>query len=243
MTTPDTQEWLAGFKARHGLDLPLGANPRLVTERAEMAAQYAEEHTPPRYAGAVPSVPEVEAWAAAVVRAAVNDSRARGKQVAAIHGGPSLLLLGPTGVGKTHEAYGAMRAVSLCGVYVPWLVISAADLYARLRPRHGIDSEAEFRAIAESPALAVDDIGAAKNTEWVEEVNFRLVNRRYELARPSLFTSNLPPKTRIIPAEKKDDPPEVIPGLDQVLGERVLSRLREMTRRVSMKGTDRRRAA
>ena len=243
MTTPETQKWLARFKARHGLELPLGADLRLIEERAEMAAEYAEEHTPPRYADALPSVPEVEEWAAAVVRAAVTDSQARGQQVASVHAGPSLLLLGPTGVGKTHEAYGAMRAISLCGVHARWVVISAADLYARLRPRHGIDSEAEFAAIAGADGLAVDDIGAAKNTEWVEEVNFRLVNRRYELALPTLFTSNLPAKTRTIPGKSPNDPPVTVPGLDTVLGERVISRLREMTRRVSMKGSDRRRAA
>jgi DNA replication protein DnaC len=232
MTTPDTQKWLAGFKTRHGLELPLGADLRLIEERTEMAAEYAEERTPPRYAGALPSVPEVEEWAAAVVRAAVTDSQARGQQVASVHAGPSLLLLGPTGVGKTHEAYGAMRAISLSGVHARWVVISAADLYARLRPRHGIDSEAEFAAIAGAEALAVDDIGAAKNSDWVEEVNFRLVNRRYELALPSLFTSNLPAKST-----------DTTHGLDRVLGERVVSRLREMTTRVSMKGSDRRRAA
>lgn len=233
---------MAGFKARHGLRLPLGADLRLIEERAELAAEYAVGHTPPRYAGAVPSVPEVEAWAAAVVRGAVKDSQARGQQVATIHAGPSLLLLGPTGVGKTHEAYGAMRAISLSGVYARWLVISAADLYARLRPRHGIDSEAEFAAIAGAEALAVDDLGAAKNSDWVEEVNFRLVNRRYELALPTLFTSNLPAKTQTVRITD-DRPPVTVPGLDTVLGERVISRLREMTQRVSMKGTDRRRAA
>lgn len=241
MTTPE-QEWLAGFKARHGLELPLGADLRLIEERAELAAEYAAAHTPPRFASAVPSVPEVEVWAAAVVRGAVKDSQSRGQRVATIHAGPSLLLLGPTGVGKTHEVYGAMRAISLCGVHARWLVISAADLYARLRPRHGIDSEAEFAAIAGAEALAVDDIGAAKNSDWVEEVNFRLVNRRYELALPSLFTSNLPAKTQTVRITD-DRPPVTVPGLDTVLGERVISRLREMTQRVSVKGTDRRRAA
>lgn len=242
MTTPDTNAWLDGFRARHNLTMPLGADEHLIAERAEKAAVYAEKNIPPRFADALPTIPEVEAWVASVIRAAVTESQARGQRIATIQSGPSLLLLGPTGVGKTHEAYGAMRAISLFGVHARWLVISAADLYARLRPRHGVDSEAEFAVISGADALAVDDIGAAKNTDWVEEVNFRLVNRRYELALPTLFTSNLPAKTRTV-RSTEDKPPVTVRGLDAVLGERVISRLREMTRRVSVKGEDRRRAA
>lgn len=242
MMTPETQAWLDGFRARHNLMMPLGADEHLIAERAEQAAVYAETNIPPRFTGALPTIPEVEAWVASVIRTAVTESQARGQRIATIQSGPSLLLLGPTGVGKTHEAYGAMRAISLFGVHARWLVISAADLYARLRPRHGVDSEAEFAAISSADALAVDDIGAAKNTDWVEEVNFRLVNRRYELALPTLFTSNLPAKTRTVQITE-DKPPVTVPGLDTVLGDRVISRLREMTRRVSVKGEDRRRAA
>jgi DNA replication protein DnaC len=232
MMTPETRAWLDGFRARYNLMMPLGADEHLIAERAEKAAVYAEENIPPRFADALPTIPEVEAWVASVIRSSVTGSQARGQRVATIQRGPSLLLLGPTGVGKTHEAYGAMRAISLFGIYDSWLVISAPDLYARLRPRHGVDSEAEFKSIAEAPGLVVDDVGASKQTEFVEDVNYRLVNRRYELAMPTMFTSNLPAKST-----------EKVPGLDRILGDRVVSRLREMTRRVSVKGEDRRRAA
>src|SRR5690606_7391206 len=100
----------------------------------------------------------------------------------------------------------------------------AADLYARLRPRHGIDSETEFRAIADAPLLMVDDLGAAKTSEWVEEVNYRLINWRYDRVLPTVFTSNVLPKE-----------------LKVALGERVASRLVEMADRVTLKGEDRRR--
>lgn len=224
-------QWMAGFKARHGLEnLPLGADERLIADRAEKAAAYAAEHIPPRFEDAVPTVPAVEKWAAEVIRSAVTESQARGLQAATVQRGPSLLLLGATGVGKTHPAYGAMRVINLFGIHVRWVVISAADLYARLRPRPGVDTEAEFTEIADAPLLAVDDIGAAKHSEWVEDINFRLVNRRYEWMRPTLFTSNLPPK---------DTP--TTPGLSTVLGERVTSRLVEMCEQVAVKGPDRRR--
>lgn len=227
MTAPqNVEQWLAAFRARHGLQGPFGSDEDMIADRAEAAAAHAAKRTPERFAGALPSVPAVEAWAAAVVRTSIERSQARGQLIATVRNGPSLLLLGPTGVGKTYEAYGALRVMSLLGLHASWLVVSAADLYARLRPRHGVDAEAEFAKVAGSQVLAVDDIGAAKNSEWVEEINFRLVNRRYEAVLPTLFTSNVPPRQ-----------------LGQVLGERVASRLIEMTGQVAIKGEDRRRAA
>lgn len=218
LATPD-REWLATFNARHVLGLhDMGF---AATERAELADAYAAKHIPVRYRGALPTLDAVEKWIADVVR----NAQRRGSGIAT-GTGPSLLLVGATGVGKTHQVYGAMRALALLGIHTPWQVISAADLYARLRPRHGIDSEAEFDRIADAPVLAVDDIGVEKTSPWVEEVNFRLINRRYETCRPSLFTSNLS-----------------APQLAERLGERIASRFTAMTDRVPIKGDDRRRAA
>lgn len=220
MNAPD---WLAQFAERYDIRpaAALGDDNSVATERAELAAAYAAKRVPARYRDALPALPQVEQWLATVI----SQGRCRG-DVLTVTNGPSLLLVGATGVGKTHELYGAMRAFALLGVHARWQVISAADLYARLRPRHGVDSEAEFNAIADAPVLAVDDLGAEKTSPWIEEVNFRLINRRYENARPTLFTSN---KTG---AE-----------LRQHLGDRIASRLAEMTSHVPIKGTDRRRAA
>src|ERR1035441_8653931 len=104
----------------------------------------------------------------------------------------SVLILGPTGVGKTYLAYGAIRDLAARGVSVKWLALTAPDMYARLRPRDGIDGEGEFQTIATAEMLLLDDLGAAKATEWTEEVNYRLVNYRYDRGLPMLITSNLP---------------------------------------------------
>ncbi len=146
-------------------------------------------------------------------------------------GCPSLLILGPTGVGKTHLAYGALRTLAARGIAVKWAALTAPDLYARLRPRDGIDSEGEFRAIADSELLLLDDLGAAKGSEWTEEINYRLVNHRYDRALPMLITSNLP----AVAAVGK-------PSLRNALGERVMSRLTGMCEYVILRGEDRRRS-
>lgn len=220
-------EFIAKFIAEHGLtDLTLardGFEYEAINQAAKAAA-WAADHTPPRFADACPTHSDVQAWTAAVLQASKHALERH--PIAAVNAGPSLLLLGNTGTGKTHQAYGAVRLLSAIGLNVRWQVISAADLYARLRPRHQIDSESEFRAIADAKTLVLDDLGAAKTSEWVEEINFRLINHRYEQQLPTVFTSNTLPK-----------------DLGAELGERVASRLTEMTTRVVMTGTDRRRAA
>lgn len=191
-------------------------------EQTRLAMEYADKNIPARYAGAVADDSAVIGWVQRVTDKCVADSAMR--VTIWVHSGPSLLILGPTGVGKTHQAFGALRLLATTGIRAKWQAVTAADLYARLRPRHGVDSETEFRLLADAQLLLVDDLGAAKTSEWVEEVNYRLVNWRYERVLPTLFTSNVPPKE-----------------LSSSLGERVASRLVEMTDRVVLQGSDRRR--
>lgn len=177
---------------------------------------------PDRYRDAVVTDPGVIEWVRGVVAAAAGGRTPNPVVVT----GPSLLLLGPTGTGKTHQACGALRALSLSGVACRWQLATAADIYAELRPRHRVDSEKEFDRYAKAGLLVIDDLGAAKGSEWTEEINYRLVNYRYSHRLPTLITSNVPPKE-----------------LAAALGERVSSRLVEMTTRVVLKGPDRRREA
>lgn len=182
---------------------------------------------PFHYRNAAPTLPQLRSWMNTLITSARERQAERGGPIASITRGPSLLLLGSTGVGKTYEAYGAMRELAVSGVHGQWEVTTAADLYAALRPRHGIDSETEFRRYRDATLLLVDDLGAErKPTEFTEEINFRLINHRYEHHLPTLFTSN------VGPAE-----------LGTRLGDRVTSRLAEMCDRVAMKGNDRRRNA
>ncbi|MGW9433246.1 ATP-binding protein [Streptomyces decoyicus] len=176
---------------------------------------------PPRYQAAVADHPTVLAWAREVAQAAVAPSRGARRQVTT---GPSLLLAGVVGAGKTHQAYGAVRLLAQRGIGVRWRATTAADLYADLRPRPGVDSERELAAVSRCPLLIIDDLGAAKSSEWVEEVTYRLINRRYNLELPTLITTNLS-----------------IRAFRAYLGDRVASRLAQMTTRVEFEPVDRRR--
>lgn len=176
---------------------------------------------PPRYREALADHPQVLSWVRDVAEQAVAPSPGARSQVAT---GPSLLMAGVVGAGKTYQAYGAIRLLAERGLAVRWRATTAADLYADLRPRPGVDSESELAAVSRCPVLLLDDLGAAKASEWVEEVTYRLINRRYNLMLPTLLTTNL-----------------AIKDLRACLGDRVTSRLAQMTTRVQFEPVDRRR--
>lgn len=158
--------------------------------------------------------PEVVAWA----KAAADDPGGAG----------SLMLWGPTGTGKTHQAYGAVRIIAEAGP-VEWgfFATSYPELMADLRPGSGSDETRDrvMRQVMRSPLVLLDDLGAARGTEWVEETLYRIVNHRYNHLLPTVFTSNSAPGE-----------------LPTLLGDRIASRLVEMTRgsRVQVAGGDRR---
>ncbi|MGW4492319.1 ATP-binding protein [Streptomyces sp. NPDC004376] len=176
---------------------------------------------PPRYQAARADHPKVLDWARDVAEAAVAPGRGARRQVTT---GPSLLMAGVVGAGKTHQAYGAIRLLVRNGVGVRWKATAAADLYAELRPGSDTDSERTLAGYSRVPLLILDDLGAAKASEWVEEVTYRLINRRYNYELPTLITTNL-----------------AIRDLRSYLGDRVTSRLAQMTTRVEFEPVDRRR--
>ena len=179
-----------------------------VEEQRQRRQTYFRNRVPRRYVNATPD-DTATAWASAV---ALDPAATR-----------SLLVVGPTGTGKTHYGYSVLRALADVGSNSNWTALTAADLYAQLRPRAGRDTEAEYEKLTSVDILFIDDLGAAKLTEWTEEVTYRLINHRYEQCKPGIFTSNVPP------AQLRD-----------ALGERITSRLTEMCERVALKGEDRR---
>ncbi|MGW3493121.1 ATP-binding protein [Streptomyces sp. NPDC001020] len=185
------------------------------------ALQAAQARIPARYRGAVADHPAVAAW----VREVAQGGRPGPEGAPGLAEGRSLLIVGTTGTGKTYQAYGAVRSLLIAGVRLRWKAVTAADLYAELRPRPGHDGERELMDLARCPLLIIDDLGAAKSSEWTEEITMRLINRRYNAMLPTLITTNLG-----------------MADLRAHIGDRVASRLTEMTDRVILDGLDRRRA-
>ncbi|MET7752597.1 ATP-binding protein [Micromonospora sp. NPDC005367] len=189
------------------------ANPNARAEmRAERVRQDCDRRFPRRFRDAQADHPGVLAW---IDQAVADPDNA-----------PSLLLLGPVGTGKTHQAYGALRALAPEVTGREWIATTSPDLFASLRPRPGADMEADFARYRQASILLVDDLGAAKNTEWVEEITYRLIDGRYLDMRPSIFTTNS------TPAELRDH-----------LGDRIASRLAQICTPIVLDGPDRRRTS
>ncbi|MEU2874059.1 ATP-binding protein [Streptomyces olivoreticuli] len=222
--------------AERGID---PASPVPDTPEPIPALEAAQARIPVDYRDATPTHPDVIRWVRTIADSSAvpfatdlnpHYGSAGRRQVA--HG-PSLLLWGSTGAGKTHEAYGAIRALTAAGCGVRWHATTAADLYAEMRPRAGVDPEHMLRRIVRVPLLLLDDLGAAKGSEWTEELNFRLVNWRTQNHLPTIITSNLPPVRT--PAMDRHQP-----VLRDKVGDRVLSRLSGMCVPIEVTGPDRR---
>lgn len=197
------------------------------TQRSrEKASDLLKSDLPPRYLEAVCGHLSAQEWVRENIRSAV----AGGHPVPSIARGESLVVSGEVGTGKTWLAYGIMRAFAASGLRCRWTAATAADYYAALRPRHGVDHEAEYQRHATAPLLLLDDLGAEKPSEWTLEQMYRLVNHRYNHMLPTVFTTNLVGGTG--------------PGsIRSTLGDRIASRLGQMCRRVVLEGPDLRRSA
>lgn len=215
MTSPDVEAMLINTIA-DGYEIDL----HWITQNRELAPERLKR-IPVHFADAVASEPGVATWVRDVVARACATARAFNPRITT---GPSLMLFGPVGTGKTHQAYGAIRTIALAGVALRWELITSADLFAQMRPRDRSNPEDVFERYATTSLLVLDDLGAAKGSEWTEEVLYRLINHRYQHESPTVITTNLEP-----------------PLLREALGDRVASRLREMSHQVSLKGNDRRR--
>lgn len=103
-----------------------------------------------------------------------------------------LLFIGPPGVGKTHLAVSVLREAlgkGMRGVYY-----DTRSLLSAIRSTYNPvtrTSEAEVLSeVMHAELLVLDDLGAERLTDWVEETMHLIVNTRYNEQRPTVFTTN-----------------------------------------------------
>lgn len=184
-------------------------NRRRAQERFRQAAiDAALAQIPGRYADARPDHPAVARWAHELHVGQTTDS---------------LVILGPVGVGKTHQAYGAYRELARRGIG-RCVAIAVPALLDGLRP--GRPGTVSYEEVEGADLLLLDDFAAERPTDWTGETLYRLIDARWAHMRPTIITSNATPAQ-----------------IGQQLGERVASRLAGMGRTVVLTGEDRRRAS
>lgn len=140
--------------------------------------------------------------------------------------GKGLMLYGTVGTGKTFIA--ACIANALIDKGVPALVTN----FARLTNTIGGMYEGKQQYIdglSRFDLLVIDDLASERDTEYMNEIVFQIIDSRYRSGLPLIVTTNLTAEEIKHPAEVKR--------------QRIFSRLLEMCIPVEVKGADRRKEA
>ncbi|HWP96264.1 MAG TPA: ATP-binding protein [Syntrophomonadaceae bacterium] len=213
------------------------------SEEIRFRAVWSYCRIPPRLAAASfetykPTCPEQE-------RALEKCRAFAGNGLDNIDQGKGLFIKGPVGTGKSHLSVSILRAIiqnhseyfgttasepAYIGepVYEGYCcsMVSLVDLLGLLResfraeqlraPAHRL-----LRRARSDVLVILDDIGAEKSSDWVEEQLYALIDARYRMLRSTIFTTNCTMKQ-----------------LEAQIGSRSVSRIMEMCEGVKVGGED-----
>ncbi len=156
-----------------------------------------------------------------------------------------LLLMGPCGVGKTHLAVSAMKAIVLrghSGLYYDYreLLKAIQDSY---NPESNATEMGVLDPVLKAEILVLDDVGSSKPSPWALETVGHILNSRYNEKRVTLLTTNYldadsaaaapaAPRVAGMRAPTTED------SLAERVGRRIRSRLYEMCRTVEIFAPD-----
>ncbi|HEY2498306.1 MAG TPA: ATP-binding protein [Candidatus Angelobacter sp.] len=159
-----------------------------------------------------------------------------------------ILFVGPFGVGKTHLAVGILRGLSEKGH--PCIFYDYRELLKEIQnsynPQVDVPELSVLRPVFETEILVLDDLGAVRPSDWVQDAVQFILNTRYNSRLTTIVTTNFSVK----PAAKRDKDENIDhfqvrrAGANYTLGDRIgdrmLSRLHEMCRIVLLQGSDHR---
>jgi DNA replication protein DnaC len=153
---------------------------------------------------------------------------------------PGLLLIGEPGTGKTHLAVAALRR--LVGRGFEGLFCDYQNLLDRIRASYdsasGASDREAYRNALDAEILLLDDLGAHRVTEWVEDIITAIVTHRCNNKKALIATTNLRDADA---GDRMVERSSGVPGkvdyrisLADRIGARARSRLFEMCRVVRM---------
>jgi DNA replication protein DnaC len=155
---------------------------------------------------------------------------------------PGLLLTGDPGSGKTHLAVAALKlriAKGASGLFYNYQEL-LNNIIASYKPEAGGTAREAYREALDAEILLIDDLGANRVTEWVQDTITAIITHRYDNRKPLIATTNLPDgEAGFVRAKRSQDgSSDYRRTLADHIGERARSRLFEMCRVVKMPPVD-----
>lgn len=150
---------------------------------------------------------------------------------------PGLLLIGDPGTGKTHLAAAALRMLIAKGF--EGIFFDYQNLLERIRsgydPNSGSSDREAYRVALDMEVLLLDDIGAHRVTDWVEDTVTSIITYRCNHRKATILTTNLVDhEAGVSVTERGPGGLHVKTTLAERIGMRARSRLFEMCRIVRM---------
>ncbi len=141
-----------------------------------------------------------------------------------------LLLMGTVGVGKTHLAVSILKGLTERGFSCLFYEFGA--LLKEIQGSYNTVSQtSELKVLApvfDAEVLVLDEIGASKPTDWVRDTMAHIINTRYNNKKLTIFTTNYLDERRVEREELLEDR----------IGVRLRSRIREMCKTIIIAGQD-----
>ena len=162
--------------------------------------------------------------------------------------GNGLLLTGSIGVGKTHLAVGMLQAL-IVERGAKGLFYDYRDLLKEIQNSYGRNDVSERQILApvfDAEVLVLDELGAAKPTDWVWDTVQHILNTRYNDQKTTIITTNYANDKEsdgtqwdhLPKAQREAMRAQTVGTLGDRITERMRSRLQEMCVVVEMTGED-----
>lgn len=150
-----------------------------------------------------------------------------------------LLLIGPSGAGKTHLSVAMLREL-IIQKGISCLFCDYRELLKQIQNSYNPSVQVTeldlLRPVFQAEVLVLDDLGAVKPTEWVWDMVSVILNTRYNENRTTIITSNFMDGSAAAVSGPRAAAREETLG-DRI-GERMRSRLFEMCRVVNVNAPD-----
>jgi len=152
-----------------------------------------------------------------------------------------LLFLGNPGVGKTHLMVAILKHL-MTTKGIECLFCSFPDLLEQLQESYdpvAQRTKAEIlQPVLETEVLAIDDLGARRVSDWVEDTVTYILNHRYNQKKLTILTSNLPEAASETASRSPGARERITDTLVDRIGLRIYSRLFEMCEKVPIRAED-----